>query len=605
MKSTAKKTIPLIKLALASPEIKLGVPSCNAQIFADEAIKANEQGCDVILFPELALTGATLGDLYFQQLVISAAEKALGEFVKATASLPIMSFIGLPVSDGSVLYNAVAVVSEGEILGLTVSGLATRHFNACPVDGGKITICGQSVTFGRDLIYTDEESGAEIFVKIGDDNAFSSDGVNLILNPTAMLEYIGLSDFRVAYANEISEGLGVAFAMCGAGIGESGTDGAYASPRLLSRNGKVTYISKPFSEDTLYCDTGFKRNFLVTAEHVKNPLRVRKFPFIPLETEKKDRELELAVEIQSRALAMRFKRAYAKKLVIGVSGGLDSTLALLVCARAMQHLGLGCENIIAVTMPCFGTTERTKGNAIVLANDCLGCDTRTIDIKAAVTQHFEDISHDENNYDVVYENAQARERTQILMDIANAENGLVVGTGDLSELALGFATYNGDHMSMYSVNASVPKTLMRAIIQHCSFLAESVHNNILADVLTDIVNTPVSPELLPVNGEKENKQHTESIVGPYELHDFFLYHTVKYGKSPSEILSLANEAFEEYSEDEIKGYLDIFIRRFYSQQFKRSCMPDGPRVTEITLSPRSAWQMPSDISSELWRSDLK
>ncbi len=600
-----KKTVAAnIKLALASPEIKLGVPSRNAEILAAAAREADERGCDVILFPELALTGATLGDLYFQDLLLSAAESALSEYISATAELGIMSFVGLPVSNGGAIYNAVAVISEGEILGLSVSGLPTRHFTPCPIDGGELSVAGRSVSFGRDLIYTDDETGAQIFVKIGDDNAFSSDGVNLILNPTAMPEYIGLSELRIAYANEISEALGAAFAMCGAGIGESGNDGIYASPRLVSAGGAVTYISELFSSETLYCDTATSDGGIETAEHIKNPPRVVKFPFIPSDAGRADEAFELAMEIQSRALALRLARSYSKKLVIGISGGLDSTLALLVCERAMHHAGLGCENIIAITMPCFGTTERTKGNALVLASH-LGCTTRTIDIQAAVKQHFSDISHDAENYNVVYENAQARERTQILMDVANAEGGLVVGTGDLSELALGFATYNGDHMSMYSVNASVPKTLMRAMITYFARAAAERGDAVLSDVLADVVKTPVSPELLPSNGERENKQHTESIVGPYELHDFFLYHTVKYGRSPSAVSLLASEAFPEYSSDDIKRYLEVFIRKFYSQQFKRSCQPDGPRVTEISLSPRGAWQMPSDISSELWRSDIK
>jgi NAD+ synthase (glutamine-hydrolysing) len=268
----------------------------------------------------------------------------------------------------------------------------------------------------------------------------------------------------------------------------------------------------------------------------------------------------------------------------------------------MDIAGCSRKNVIAITMPCFGTTERTKGNALVLADE-LGCSVRTIDIKAAVNQHFKDISHDETNYDVVYENAQARERTQILMDVANAEGGMVVGTGDLSELALGFATYNGDHMSMYCVNGSVPKTLMRAMIRHIADVSGKAGKNTLSEVLLDIINTPVSPELLPLC-DGENNQHTEKIVGPYELHDFFLYYTVKYGYSPKKIFELATSVFTDYSQDDIRSYLDVFVRRFFSQQFKRSCLPDGPRVTEISLSPRGAWQMPSDVSSTVWRTSL-
>ena len=326
---------------------------------------------------------------------------------------------------------------------------------------------------------------------------------------------------------------------------------------------------------------------------------ITKTPFVPEDKEKLEKWCALALEIQSRSLAARLIRSYSQKCIIGVSGGLDSTLALLVCARAMDMLGRGRENVVAITMPCYGTTERTKSNALALS-DMLGCDGREIDIKAAVTQHFKDISHDENCYNVVYENAQARERTQILMDVANAEGGIVVGTGDLSELALGFATYNGDHMSMYGVNASVPKTLMREIISYEARRLGEVSGGELARVLLDVVKTPVSPELLPTDG-KEVTQQTEDIVGPYVLHDFFLYHTIKHGRAPKEILKLCKKVFTEYSEEYIKKYLEIFTRRFFTQQFKRSAMPDGPRVTEISLSPRGAFNMPSDAASNILR----
>ena len=591
-----------MKIAVASPRIKLCDPEYNAKICAACAKEADSQGADVIVFPELTLCGATLGDLYFQEVLISACDRALRTYIEETEGLSVMSFIGLPISVDGALYNTVACVSEGEIIGISASGEKTRHFEPAPNKSFKVSVGGATSECARDLVYTDKDTGASIFVKVGDDNAFSADGVNLILNPASMAEYVGLKDERRRYANDISRELGLAFVMAGAGDGESGTDGIFAGARVVSQYGKIIAEAQLFDENILYAELSLdarRGNFEPTIEAELPP---RKFPFIPEDRAERAEACKLSLEIQARALAARIERSYSKCAVIGVSGGLDSTLAVLVAAAAMDILGRDRSSVIAITMPCFGTTERTKGNALLLAEE-LGCSVRTIDIKNAVNQHFSDISHDENNYDVVYENAQARERTQILMDVANAEGGLVVGTGDLSELALGFATYNGDHMSMYAVNGSVPKTLMREIILNEARDYEKKGNSTLAKVLSDIVNTPVSPELLPAL-DGENKQHTEKIVGPYELHDFFLYYTVKYGYSPKKVLALAIEAFGEYDESEIKEYLKIFVKRFYSQQFKRSCLPDGPRVTEISLSPRGAWQMPSDVSSKIFLESL-
>ena len=591
-----------IKMALASPEIKLCDPLYNASLCAEAAKSACALGADVIAFPELSLSGATAGDLFRQELLIETAEAALRAYIDATAELEIMSFVGLPLSVLGNLYNAVACVSEGTVLGISISGSTARNFCAAPDKTLFAEVCGERVEIGRNLIYTDKDTGANIFVKVGEDDAYSKDGVNLIINPVAMAEYVGLKKARRRYASEVSEALGISFAIVGSGVGESGTDGIFASPRLVAKDGRIISESALFDEEILYTEIDLKKSEVESLEAPSLDEEILSHPFVPSDPCELSDACELALEIQARALALRMKRAYAKCAVIGVSGGLDSTLAVLVAARATDILGCGRDKVIAITMPCFGTTERTKGNALILA-EALSCSVRTIDIKAAVNQHFADISHDKENYDVVYENAQARERTQILMDVANAEGGLVIGTGDLSELALGFATYNGDHMSMYCVNGSVPKTLMRAMIKHFAAEYEKKGEARLSEVLYDIVNTPISPELLPVE-DGENKQHTESIVGPYELHDFFLYYTVKYGYSPKKILGMACEAFDGYGEDEIRGYLDTFVRRFFSQQFKRSCLPDGPRVTEISLSPRGAWQMPSDVGSSLWRGDI-
>lgn len=590
-----------LKIALASPEIKLCVPDYNARICAECARSADASGADIIVFPELTLTGATAGDLYFQELLLDAAEDALASYIELTTELSVMSFIGLPVRVDGAVYNAVACVSEGEIIGITASGEQSRHFTPSPKNTVKVSFAGQEAELGRNLIYNDESTGADIFVKVGTDNAFSTDGVDLIVNPIAEPEFVGLKAKRELYSKEVSLGLGVAFAMVGAGIGESGTDGIYASARLVAHRGFLLASSALFDSEILYSELDLKNKKKCDSIGTLAD-KVTRFPFIPDNDDERREACSLALEIQSRSLAKRMERAYGKCAVIGVSGGLDSTLALLVSARAMDILGRDRSGVIAITMPCFGTTERTKNNALVLAEE-LGCTVRTIDIKAAVNQHFADISHDAESYDVVYENAQARERTQILMDIANAESGLVIGTGDLSELALGFATYNGDHMSMYCVNGSVPKTFMREIIRYAAECEAEGGRAKLSEALLDVINTPVSPELLPTK-DGECEQHTESIVGPYELHDFFLYYLVKYGYSPKKIFDLAGSVFSDYTDEQLKKYLDTFTRRFFSQQFKRSCLPDGPRVTEISLSPRGSWQMPSDVSGALWRENI-
>ena len=488
-------------------------------------------------------------------------------------------------------------MSGGDLLGICVGGEG-RQFSALPATRLRTTVAGRTVTVGSDLVFSCEgETCVKIFVKIGKERCHVPADADIVINPTSEAEYIGLAAERRTSAELESARLGVVYALVGAGAGESGTDGICSAPRIITVSGTTVAESPLFCEDLLIADVD-----VATAKKVaykeKAKAKGGKFPFISGD----DADLALALEIQSRALAYRLERSYSETAVIGVSGGLDSTLAVLVCAYAMDIIGKDRKNVIAITMPCFGTTERTKGNALALAEE-LGCTARTVDIKAAVTQHFSDIGHDDKNYDVVYENAQARERTQILMDVANAERGLVVGTGDLSELALGFATYNGDQMSMYCVNGSVPKTLMRAIINYAAQRAREQGNVRLCEVLLDVINTPVSPELLPADGA-ENKQHTEKIVGPYELHDFFIYHTVTAGMRPDRLLDLAASEFPEYPREEIRSYLEIFIRRFISQQFKRSCMPDGPRVTKISLSPRGAWSMPSDISGVVWKKYL-
>jgi len=594
MKKTAK-------IAVASPKIKLCNPAYNANICANLAALADKEGADIIVFPELALTGATAEDLFFQELLISEAKDALSLYARMTAELGITSFVGLPVEADGFLYNSVAAIFRGEVKGFSASGSVSRHFASALGINKTVSVGDRDVALGHNMIFTCDGVDAEILVKVGDDAAFSPGGAALIINPVSTAEYVGLKKQRREYINSLSLALGASVVLAGAGDGESGTDGIYAGARMISRCGETVAEAELFDESILYGEVDLSTVDAGESHFEEKDLPIS-HPFLAEDEAELRENCSLAVELQSRALALRMERAYADAAVIGVSGGLDSTLAVLVAARAMDILGRERNKVIAITMPCFGTTERTKSNALALA-ELLGCSVRTIDIKASVSRHFEDIGHREDNYDVVYENAQARERTQILMDIANATRGLVVGTGDLSELALGFATYNGDHMSMYAVNASVPKTLMREIIKNEARIYKDGGEEELSRVLLDVVNTPISPELLPTD-DGENKQHTESIVGPYELHDFFLYYTVKYGYSPAKVYELAKSVFEQYESREIKQYLNIFVKRFFSQQFKRSCLPDGPRVTEITLSPRGSWSMPSDVSAEIWCKNL-
>ena len=589
-----------IRLALASPKITLCDTEKNAAAIIGAIKEAAGNGAEIIAFPELIITGASCGDLYKQRSLLSAADKALSKVLSSTAECEALALVGLPILNNGNIYNAVAAISGGEVLAVALGG--GRYFSCPPEERIEITIAGRRAMAGKDFLFTNDQTGVNMFIEIGgiapvSDLAREKEA-NLIINLTATEEYLGLGEIRKNAAISGARSLGAVYAICSAGEGESTTDGIYAGARLIAKGNKIVKEAPLFSEDILYADIAVG-NDKVSSPRPMPKETVTRTPFVPEDKERLESWCALALEIQSRSLAARLTRSYSKKCIIGVSGGLDSTLALLVCARAMDMLGRGRENVVAITMPCYGTTERTKSNALALS-DMLGCDGREIDIKAAVTQHFKDISHDENCYNVVYENAQARERTQILMDVANAEGGIVVGTGDLSELALGFATYNGDQMSMYGVNASVPKTLMREIISYEASRLADISGGELARVLLDVVKTPVSPELLPTDG-KEVTQQTEDIVGPYVLHDFFLYHTVKHGRAPKQILKLATKVFAEYSEEYIKKYLEIFTRRFFTQQFKRSAMPDGPRVTEISLSPRGAFNMPSDAASNILR----
>ena len=615
------------KIALAAPAVRVADTERALEESISLAREAAENGANIILFPELTLSSATAGDLFLQDAFTSKCLSSLEKFISGTSDLDAVSFIGFPYRTGASLYNAVAAVCRGRLLGVSTGGADGKYFSVFG-EAMERKVLGSKVNVGDNIIYSFGK--AKIFVEVGGDSSLpispasvaASAGANIILGAMAYPEYLTLAEKEERRALAVSDSLAVSYAVASASFGESGTDGLYAGRRFIAEEGKFIAKAPLFTEEILYGTVDVERSaalrrsrygfdslcrdfevvdFFLEEKEV-NPDYVGRFPFIPENLSEREAASELALELQARALAGRVERAGAKKCVIGVSGGLDSTLAVLVCDRCMQLLGREKTDVIAITMPSFGTSERTKSNALALAEE-LRLTVRTIDIKAAVNQHFADIGQPDGVYDVVYENSQARERTQLLMDIANKEGGIVVGTGDLSELALGFATYNGDQMSMYSVNGSVPKTLMREIIRYSAKSAYKAGRENLARVLLDIIETPVSPELLPTEDGKENNQHTESIVGPYELHDFFIYYTVKYGFSPEKVKRLASLAFgEKYTEKEISEYQRKLLTRMATQQFKRSCMPDGPLVTEISFSPRGSFNMPSDA---VWNAFLE
>ncbi len=604
-----------VKLAAACPEIKLGDVEYNLASCIAEAEKYAALGAKVIVFPELSLTGATVGDMFFGSALSSAAEGALSRFAKATRALDAIIFIGLPVLLDGALYNCAAAVFNGEVAGLIPSLTEDRHFKKAPDGLCNVTFAGFDTVFGRGQLFFAEGTSLRIGVRVGKFDTGYGIGENVRAVLASEPEGVGISSRRLVSVKEEAMRELCAVIYANSGEGESGAECVYSAHSVIADPLGNFARREPFSKNelTLVADTeaadflrrkheafAFSKPSSKFGFAFKNNTSVlptlARLPFVPEDEDERKSACKLAFEIQSRGLAGRIERSYSKTMVLGISGGLDSTLALLVAARAADILsdkGYERSAISAVTMPCFGTTERTKSNAERLA-DALGARVSCIDIKDAVGVHFKDIGHDAENYNVVYENAQARERTQVLMDIANAEGGLVVGTGDLSEAALGWATYNGDHMSMYGVNASVPKTLVRAIVEN---YAKECSDAEISAILYDILATPVSPELLPPK-DGEIAQCTEGIVGPYELHDFFIYHFVREGTSPKKLLRMAKGAFRGvYDEGTVEGWCRVFLRRFMTQQFKRSCTPDAPSVGIVSLSPRGAWMMPSDISS--------
>lgn len=629
-----------IKVSAGTPDIKVADCEYNRGEIISLIDKAYAQGVRVLVLPELCITGYTCQDLFFQQELLDGALSALRSITEHTRGMDLLAAVGCPLRFRGELYNCAVIIKDGKILGVVPKKFLPnynefyemRHFTAAPEGEFDIELFGESVPFGLNLLFECREMPELVFAAEVCEDLWAAEppsislalgGATIIANLSASNETIGKFDYRRELVNSQSARLLCGYVFSSAGSGESTQDLVFSGHDIIAENGNILAESSLYTTGLIMTEIDVKK---LAGERRKNtsftggitrPMRripfdmeikqtqltrtVRKTPFVPNTTAETDKRCEDILAMQAHGLEKRIRHTNAKTLVIGISGGLDSTLALLVCVEAMKLLGRPASDILAVTMPCFGTTQRTRSNA---ENLCLllGTQLRVIDIAAAVKQHFRDIGHDENVRNVVYENAQARERTKILMDLANAENGMVVGTGDLSELALGWATYNGDHISMYGVNASVPKTLVRHIVK---YYAGTVENPELREVLMSVYDTPVSPELLPADENGNIAQITEDLVGPYELHDFFLYHGIRWGFPPKKVFRLAEYAFDgSYDRDTILKWLKTFYRRFFSQQFKRSCLPDGVKVGSVTLSPRGDWRMPSDASSAMWLKEL-
>lgn len=626
-----------ITLSAGVPEVSVAAPTKNAESICRLIDEAYEKNAAVLTLPELSVTGYTCSDLFFSDSLIKSAERAVESIIEHTKGKKMLVFVGVPVSAYGKLYNCAAVVSNGELLGLVPKTnipnysefYELRHFTPAPETDSVVRFCGRDVNFGVHQIFSCAEMpslrvSAEIcedmWVADAPSTHHAMAGATVIVNLSASNETVCKDAYRKMLVTSASGKLICAYVYADAGVGESTTDIVFSGHSMIAQNGAVTAETLPFAGeygksriitsvcDLMHLEHDRRRMNTVKPEYAEK-YTVTEFsldikdtditgiinprPFIPGGREDKKAVCSRITDIQAAGLAKRIRASHAKGCVVALSGGLDSTLALLVTAKAFDMLGMSHKAITTVTMPCFGTTSRTRSNAEIMALE-LDTSFRCIDIKEAVDIHFRDIGHDPSDLSVVYENSQARERTQIIMDIANADGSLVIGTGDLSELAIGWATYNGDHMSNYGVNAGVPKTLVRHIVSYFADEAEDGGKESLARVLRDVLATPVSPELLPAK-DGEIAQKTEDIVGPYDLHDFYLYHFMRWGETPDKIMREAEAAFaDEFDSETIKKWLNIFLRRFYTQQFKRSALPDGPKVGSAALSPRGDWRMPSD-----------
>lgn len=632
-----------LKVAAAVPHVRVADCDYNTERMAAMAEEAARRGVEIVAFPELSVTAYTCGDLLLQPTLLDAADTALERLVRATRKLPLTLIAGAPLRHGSTLYNCAVVFTQGRVLGVVPKThipdygefYENRWFaSGAGISEEHIVVAGHEADFGADLTF--EINGTEFGIEICEDlwtavppsSQLALNGAKVIFNLSASPEAVGKHAYLRQLVAQQSARTIAAYVYCSAGFGESSTDLVFAGNGIIAENGAVLRESARFSPDeqlvvadvdierleferrrntSFRANEGATENTVIEME-IPEGLRgvvldrdIDPMPFVPKDEADRSERCEEIFQIQSHGLAQRLTHTRAEKAVVGISGGLDSTLALLVTVRTFDKLRLDRSGIIGITMPGFGTTDRTYNNALCLMRG-LGVTIREIPIRDACLQHFKDIGLDPADRSAAYENAQARERTQILMDIANMESGLVVGTGDLSELALGWATYNGDQMSMYGVNASVPKTLVRHLVK---WAAHTEKDAATRAALLDIIDTPVSPELLPADAEGKITQKTEDLVGPYELHDFFLYNFLRAGYGPAKILLLAEQAFDgSYDRATILRWLTVFFRRFFTQQFKRSAMPDGPKVGSVALSPRGDWRMPSDASAAAWLREL-
>ena len=623
-----------VKAAALTPGIRVADTGYNAGQIKKNMDEAAEQGAKIIVFPELCITGYTCGDLFLQETLLEGAKEALKDIAAHTRGKDALIFVGLPLEMEGKLYNTAAVLHDGKILAFVPKATIhnygefyeVRHFAAGRKEAGTILLDGEEIPFGTHILFRcDAIEGLQVGCEICEDiwapdtpsTAHAVAGATVIVNLSASNETVGKDSYRADLVKSTSARLICGYVYSSAGEGESTQDLVFNGHNMIAENGTILAQARRFENESIYGEIDIHRlrherrrmntfvqdskGYLVIPVHMEKEetCLTRTFdplPFVPSDEARRNHRCNEILSIQSFGLKKRYEHTGAKTAVVGISGGLDSTLALLVTVRAFDMLGLPRENIHSVTMPCFGTTDRTYDNACKLART-LGTTLSEVNIREAVSLHFKDIGQDSGNHDVTYENSQARERTQVLMDIANKVGGLVIGTGDMSELALGWATYNGDHMSMYGVNGGVPKTLVRHLVK---YYADTCDNEELREVLLDVLDTPVSPELLPpVDGQISQK--TEDLVGPYELHDFFLYYMLRCGFEPSKIYRLAKQSFAgQYEDAVILKWLKNFYRRFFQQQFKRSCLPDGPKVGSVAVSPRGDLRMPSDACATLW-----
>lgn len=629
-----------IKAAAATPRIQVADCVNNTREIIEKAKEMSQAGARILVFPELSITGYTCGDLFWQERLLVSAKEQLLETAAALKNVEGLIFVGVPLVFGGKLYNTAAVLNRGNILGIVPKihlpnygeFYEARHFTSGKGVEGILKLGEQEVRFGSNLLFTCEEMpGLTVAVEICEDLwapnppsvQHAMAGATVIVNLSASDETVGKADYRRALVKGQSARLLCGYVYATAGNGESTQDLVFGGQNLICEDGGILAEAEMFQNQTIYgtfdiqklcgermristwereqCEKYTKIPFHLPVEETRVDVGFAANPFVPKEEAERNRRCDEILTIQAMGLVKRLEHTHSKGAVLGISGGLDSTLALLVTARAFDVLGLERGGITAVTMPCFGTTDRTYTNACELTRG-LGATLMEVDIKKAVLQHFQDIGQDFHNHDVTFENAQARERTQVIMDIANQKGGMVIGTGDLSELALGWATYNGDHMSMYGVNGSVPKTLVRYLVQ---YYADTCGEEKIRKILLDVLDTPVSPELLPPEDGKIS-QKTEDLVGPYELHDFFLYYMLRFHFSPEKIYRMAKLVFAETYEDAvILKWLQKFYWRFFSQQFKRSCLPDGPKVGSVAVSPRGDLRMPSDACVRVWMDEIQ